>query len=161
MENFDWTSFTRKIAVKSDLKTMYAAWTNNSMLEKWFLSKAELTDSDGKHFDDAQEGLNYAWQWFGYDVTEYGEYLEMNGKDRVAFRFAEVCIVTIDLKEMDGEIMVSLIQSGIPTDDNSKQHIRLGCDTGWSFFMVNLKSVFEGGLDLRNKNENFKGVINS
>jgi hypothetical protein len=56
-------------------------------------------------------------------------------------------------------VIVELTQKDIPTDDASKQNIRLGCHTGWSFFLVNLKSVYEGGLDLRNKDSNFKGMI--
>jgi hypothetical protein len=31
--------------------------------------------------------------------------------------------------------------------------------SGWSFFMVNLKSILENGYDLRNKNEELKNVI--
>ncbi len=57
--------------------------------------------------------------------------------------------------------MVELTQKNIPTDDESKQDIRLGCDSGWSFFLVNLKSIYEGGLDLRNKNADLKRMINS
>ena len=52
-------------------------------------------------------------------------------------------------------------RSNIPTDDKSKKDIRLGCYEGWSFYMVNLKSIYEGGLDLRNMNDQLKGVINS
>jgi len=58
-------------------------------------------------------------------------------------------------------VVVELTQKNIPTDDHSKQNIRLGCDTGWSFFLVNLKSVYESAHDLRNKNEKLKGMINA
>ena len=57
-------------------------------------------------------------------------------------------------------LLVNLTQKNIPTDDFSKINIRLGCDSGWSFFLVNLKSVYEGGLDLREKNERQKGMVN-
>lgn len=30
-----------------------------------------------------------------------------------------------------------------------------------SFFLLNLKSVYEGGIDLRNKDSNFKGMLNN
>jgi hypothetical protein len=32
---------------------------------------------------------------------------------------------------------------------------------GWVFYLANLKSFPEGGIDLRNKNEKLKSVINS
>ena len=57
--------------------------------------------------------------------------------------------------------MVTLSQSNIPLDNKSKQNIRLGCESGWSFFMLNLKSVYEGGLDLRNKNDKLPGMLNN
>ena len=57
--------------------------------------------------------------------------------------------------------MVELIQDHIPTDDESKVNIRLGCHTGRSFYLVNLKSVYEGELDLRNKDVDMGGMTNS
>ncbi|NQY67347.1 MAG: hypothetical protein HRT72_06450 [Flavobacteriales bacterium] len=50
----------------------------------------------------------------------------------------------ISLKEESGYVIVELVQKNIPIDDSSKRGIRLGCDSGWSFFMLNLKSVYEG-----------------
>lgn len=58
-------------------------------------------------------------------------------------------------------MIVTLTQHSIPTDDKNKKDTRIGCHTGWSFFLVNLKSVYEGGLDLRNKNNDLNGMINS
>ena len=46
MNNFDWTTFTRKVAVKSKMSTMYDAWTKSSEIEKWFLSNADYYDQD-------------------------------------------------------------------------------------------------------------------
>ena len=42
MENFDWTSFTKRIAIKSTLSEIYNAWTKASELEKWFLKKVDF-----------------------------------------------------------------------------------------------------------------------
>lgn len=46
MTNFDWTTFTRKIAIKAKLSDIYNAWTRASEIEKWFLSKAIFMDSN-------------------------------------------------------------------------------------------------------------------
>jgi hypothetical protein len=73
----------------------------------------------------------------------------------------EIVLVDIQLKQEDGYVLVELTQKNIPTDENSKRNIRLGCHTGWSFYLVNLKSVYEGGLDLRNKNENTYPMVNN
>jgi hypothetical protein len=41
------------------------------------------------------------------------------------------------------------------------RNYHLGCKTGWTFYLANLKSLMEGGIDLRNKNEKIQRVINA
>lgn len=164
MTNFDWTTFTRKIAIKATLSDIYNAWTKSSEIEKWFLSKAIFTDFNETpiHKDKPiEKGFAYEWSWFLYDTTELGRITDTNGKDFIQFTFAGNCLVDITLSTQDDYVIVELTQKNIPTDDNSKQGIRLGCDSGWSFFLVNLKSVYEGGIDLRNKDTSLKGMLNN
>lgn len=164
MKNFDWTTFTRRIAVKSTLAEMYAAWTKASEIEKWFLSNAIYFDANKNLVDKNtpfEKGFTYEWHWYLYDGVEKGKITNTNGNDFIQFSFAGDCLVDIKLSTQDSYIIVELTQKNIPTDDSSKENIRLGCDSGWSFFLLNLKSVYEGGLDLRNKNPNLKGMINS
>jgi hypothetical protein len=108
-----------------------------------------------------QKNYTYGWSWFLYDIVEEGKIVEGNGKDRIQFTFAGDCLVTIQLIEFNQYIIVELTQENIPTDDESKKNVRLGCHTGWSFYLVNLKSVYEGGLDLRNKDPELKGMLNN
>lgn len=156
MENFDWTQFTRKIAVRAAVPALYDAWTKSGEIEKWFLSKAVNKDDQGNELPSDQqirEGDNYTWNWYLYPDTEHGRFTAANGTDHLQFTFAGACLVDITLTEKEGHVIVTLTQKNIPTDDRSKQNIRLGCHTGWSFYLVNLKSVYEGGPDLRNKDE--------
>ncbi len=164
MKNFDWTTFTRKIAIKAPLADIYNAWTTASAIEKWFLSKAVFMDTNGKPVNKEipiEKGFSYEWNWYLYDETERGKITEANGKDFIQFTFAGECLVDVLLSTLDDYVIVELTQKNIPTDDNSKQHIRLGCHTGWSFYLVNLKSVYEGGLDLRNKETKLKVMMNN
>jgi len=164
MENFDWTKFTIKIAIKAKLDDIYNAWTRASEIEKWFLSDAEFSDENNilLHKDrNVLKGDKYKWSWYLYDDIEYGTITDANGKDFIQFTFAGVCLVDIKLREEFEYVIVELTQKNIPTDDNSKKNIRLGCHEGWSFYMLNLKSVFEGGLDLRNKDSRFKPMMNN
>jgi hypothetical protein len=164
MINFDWTTFTRKIAIKANLSDIYDAWTKATEIEKWFLSKATFIDSNENLIDKDQpfeKGFTYEWNWYLYAITEKGKITESNGKDHIQFTFAGECLVDINLCVQDHYVVVTLTQKNIPTDDNSKKGIRLGCDSGWSFFLLNLKSVYEGGIDLRNKDINLQGMLNS
>lgn len=164
MKNFDWTKFTKRIAVKATLEEIYNAWTKPVELEKWFLSKAVYFDSKMSLMNPDESFSNdysYEWNWFLYEFVESGKVTEANSKDFLQFTFAGDCLVDVKLTSQNGFIIVELTQKNIPTDDESKERIRLGCESGWSFFLLNLKSVYEGGLDLRNKDENFKGMLNS
>ncbi len=164
MNNFNWTSFTKKIAIKAELSDLYDAWTIPRELEKWFLNKAVYYSHDGTQVprnENIKQNDVYEWSWFLFDVVEKGKVIQANGKDQLQFSFAGNCIVEVKLTQHDENVIVELSQSHIPTDDQSKRNIRLGCDSGWSFFLVNLKSVYEGGLDLRNKDEMLKGMLNN
>ncbi len=164
MTNFDWTTFTRRIAIKAKLSDIYNAWTKASEIEKWFLSKAVYFDTKQTQIDkdkSIEKGFPYEWNWYLYDTTERGTIMDANGKDFIQFTFAGDCLVDVKLTIQHDYVIVELTQKNIPTDDHSKQGIRLGCDSGWSFFLVNLKSVYEGGLDLRNKDISIKGMLNN
>lgn len=164
MQNFDWTKFTRKINIKTDLKTVYDAFTKSAEIEKWFLESADFTDEKARPVPPdhhAQAGYTYHWKWFGYPDTETGRILEANGLDFISFTFEKVCTVEVKLSRKNEQVIVELTQKNIPTNDQSKQYIRLGCHAGWSFYLTNLKSVYEGGVDLRNKDLDVAGMINS
>lgn len=164
MENFDWTKFTLKIAVNATLHQLYDAWAKPANIEAWFLSDASYASTDGEPIDKqarVQKGYTYSWQWYTYDLTEHGTITEANGNDFFQFTFAGNCIVDVKLQPYKDQVVVELTQHNIPTDEFSKREYRLGCHQGWSFFLVNLKSVYEGGLDLRNKDSALKAVINS
>lgn len=164
MENFDWTRFTRRIAVRAKLSDVYRAWTSSRAIEQWFLSRAINRDADQQDLDPdtaVSEGCSYEWRWYGYDGVEHGRITKANGVDHLQFTFAGECPVDVRMREDGERVIVELTQSNIPEDEKSKRDIRLGCDSGWSFYLVNLKSVLEGGLDLRNKDAALKGMVNS
>jgi len=164
MKNFDWTSFTKTIAIKAPLSTIYNAWTQAEELEKWFLERVIFTDKTGQTIEKSANvttGCNYDWLWYLYKDTMQGVIKTANGKDFIQFSFEGDCLVDLNLSEKDGYTIVVLKQHNIPVDDQSKQFIRLGCASGWAFYLLNLKSVYEGGLDLRNRDEHLQPMINN
>jgi hypothetical protein len=56
---------------------------------------------------------------------------------------------------------VELTQENIPEEENPEKNLYLAYSQGWAFYMVNLKSILEGGIDLRNKNDLLSKVVNS
>ena len=166
MTEYDWSQFTKRINIRANVHDIYRLWATQQGLEKWFLRKAESKAPDNtlrEPNEFVQKGDVYTWFWFGYseEVSETGSILEANGKDLLQFTFSGKCVVSIRIKEEPGELVVELKQENIPVDEISKARYHMDCSTGWTFYLANLKSVLEGGIDLRNKNEKLKNVINS
>jgi len=164
MKNFDWTGFVKRIRINAEMETIYATISTTDGLTKWLLSECEFTAVEGKELaanESAQSGNRYKWRWYAQNHYEEGIVIESNGVDRFSFTFAGDCKVYISLKQDGAATMVELEQQEIPLDDASKESIRLGCAFGWSFYLTNLKSILEGGIDLRNKDTALKGVVNN
>jgi hypothetical protein len=164
METYDWTQFKLKIPVMAKKEKIYHAWASREGLESWFLRKALLTSADGSELPSGQnatEGSTYNWYWHGWDdnMVEKGEVVEANGSDRFSFTFGSAGTVHVSIGIEEGDTVVQLLQDGIPSNGQVKFH--LGCSNGWTFYLANLKSVLEGGLDLRNRNKKIRNVVSS
>jgi len=163
---YDWSRFTKRINVKTSREIIYKAWTTQDELEKWFLRLAEFTKQDGElrnRFEQVEAGDRYKWLWHGWpdSTVESGEMLMVNGTDLLQFSFGKAGNVTVRIFSEEGENLVELVQENIPTDEQGKRYYHLGCMEGWTFYLANLKSILEGGIDLRNKSEKLQKVINS
>ena len=163
---YNWKQFTKRIPINASAKAIYAAWTTQQGLESWFLRIAQFTKADNtlrRKNSHAEAGDIYKWLWYGYDdtVVEEREILSANGWDLLKFSFSGGCIVTVSIKQEGTETICELVQDMPMEDEDEQQHFFIDCGNGWGFYMANLKSVLEGGLDLRNKNMNLKEVINA
>jgi uncharacterized protein YndB with AHSA1/START domain len=166
MAQHDWSRFRVRVTVNAGIQIVYNAWTKQSGLEQWFLRKAEFTTTDGtprNRDSHIQKGDTYTWLWFGYgdDVVERGKVLGVNGKDSLQFTFSAGTTVSVSIKVEEGETIVELLQENIPLDEKSRVDYYVGCMKGWTFYLANLKSVLEGGIDLRNRNVRVSSVVNA
>jgi uncharacterized protein YndB with AHSA1/START domain len=164
--NHEWNKFVLRIPVDADKQTIFNAWVSPAGLESWFLRKAAFKNKNGNAVNENEMvnvGDSYHWLWHGWpdDMKENGSVFETNGKDRLKFSFGKAGNVTVTIKEEAGENIVELVQDEIPTDDASVVYYHLGCMKGWLFYLVNLKSMLEGGIDLRNRKLELKEVVNS
>lgn len=165
-DTYDWSRFVKRIAVTASISTVYDAWTTRRGIESWFLRKGEFKSPDGNLLDSNENFTakdTYEWLWHGWgdETVERGEILEANGKDYFRFVFGVEGIVSVRIFLEENETMVELTQENIPTNEAGKVKYHLGCSIGWTHYLTNLKSVLEGGLDLRNRNIKLKNVVNS
>jgi hypothetical protein len=164
--SYDWSRFLVRINVSSSGKSLYDAWSTRAGMEYWFLRLSEYKKSNGILLEPkqkVQKGDTYKWLWHGWpdDTVEHGTILDCNDIDYIKFSFGKAGNCAVRIKKEERETMVELEQDEIPTDERGRHYWHLGCKTGWTFYLANLKSLFEGGIDLRNKNEQLKNVINS
>lgn len=162
----NWSRFSLRIPVSQPASVIFPWLSTRAGIENWFLREAIFKTQDEVEraaTESIAPGDQYAWRWHGWpdETQEHGVILENNGKDTVSFTFAGNCTVTISLKETGALTVVELTQENIPTDESSRVRYYHGCSTGWLFYLTNMKSLLEGGLDLRNRDEKLQGVLNA
>ena len=165
MEKFDWTRFTLRINIKASAEKLYKAWSTRKGIEEWFLRISEFYDKDGK-LKAAEEpvaaGDTYKWWWFGWgdDIVERGTILAANNANELSFSFGKGGNCKVSINRYNDEYIVELIQDQIPDNEEGKQYYHLGCKMGWTFYLSNMKSILEGGVDLRNRDVNTTEMVN-
>ncbi len=160
-----WTSFKVTGDYNTDVRSLYESWATTAGLEKWFLRKADFFTIP-RRLREPEEFIMkedvYEWYWHGYndETFEKGQILEANGTDFIKFTFSGGSVVSVNLSSRNGVSIVDLTQENIPLESDPSKSLFILCQTGWLFYMTNLKSIIEGGLDLRNKrlevSSNFK-----
>ncbi len=160
----DFSEFKLRVNIKTPIENVYRAWTTPLGMESWFIGKLVYIDKNGAQRskeEQAQEGDEYALSWHQSPdkVGMRGKVLKANGKNLYSFLFSKGFPVTISIYTEHGETICELIESNLPTDEESVRMHFVRESKGWIFYLANLKSVLEGGLDLRNRNWDIKNVI--
>ena len=160
-----WTSFKVVGDYDTDLRSLYESWATPEGLEKWFLRKADF-HTVPRRLREPDEFIlkedTYEWYWhgFGDDAVEKGQILEANGTDFIKFTFSAGSTVSVSLYTRNGVSIIELTQENIPVENDPAKNLFVQCQVGWTFYLANLKSILEGGIDLRNKSlvvsSNFK-----
>ena len=156
MAENQWTKFTVTADFNTNARSLYEAWTTPAGLESWFLRKAEFYTIAGR-LREPDESISkedtYEWYWHGFDddTVEKGQILEVNSIDFLKFTFSGGSIVSVSITGKNGLTILELTQENIPEESDPSKNLFVQCQTGWTFYLANLKSIIEGGIDLRNK----------
>ncbi len=165
MSDSDWSRFTQRININTPIQKLYNAFATRAGMQSWFLRMSEYKRQGDLLADHelVKEGDTYTWLWFGYpdSTAEHGEISKANDKNELQFTFGKAGNVTVKIYEQHYENIVELTQENIPTDDEGKKNWYVGCSNGWVFYLANLKSIMEGGIDLRNKNIDLQSMLNA
>ncbi|HTE02173.1 MAG TPA: SRPBCC domain-containing protein [Mucilaginibacter sp.] len=156
MAEKNWTKFTVTADFDTDARSVYEAWTTSTGLESWFLRKADFYTIAGRLREPTEfisKEDTYEWLWHGFDdsTLEKGEVLEVNSIDFLKFTFSGGSIVSVSISTKNGLAILELTQDNIPEENDLSKSLYVQCQIGWTFYLANLKSIIEGGIDLRNK----------
>lgn len=151
-----WTKFKLVADYNAPVRVIYEAWATQAGMESWFLRNASFyaiseRQRDANEFIQTED--TYLWHWHGYPDTEYekGSILKANGTDFIKFTFSGGSVVSVKIESKYNLTFVELVQENIPIENDPSRNLFVGCQTGWLFYLTNLKSILEGGIDLRNK----------
>jgi len=111
--------------------------------------------------DKIQKGDEYEFRWHGHpdSMSHKGKIIAADGKSQFTFTFSQDLPVSVSIYKECDETIVELVETFDPTDEGVAKKHYLGNMKGWIFFMINLKSVLEGGLDMRNRKEELRNVL--
>jgi hypothetical protein len=159
----NWSEFKLRVNTTAPMDKVYAAVATPGGLESWFLRAADI-QSAGKPrhaADKIQKGDEYAFRWFGHpdSITHSGRFQNADGKSVVSFTFSQDLPVTISVYRECDETIVELAEVFDVVDEGIAKSHFMNNMKGWIFYLINLKSILEGGLDLRNRKEELQNVL--
>lgn len=162
LEDFKWTEFKQKEYIKASLKDVFLKLATPKGITEWFIKNAEYVSEDGKvrQPDEIVKPKDkYTWLFYSGLVMK-GVVLGVIPNSLFKFTFGkkepgsdEDIVVQISLNEKNGTTEVELSQSNIADNEYGKVTYNLSCMVGWSYYLTNMRSIFESGYDFREKDE--------
>lgn len=159
LEQYKWTEFSQKEYINAPRKEVFNKWATSEDIVKWFISDAVYKyngDKIRKPDEKIRAGDEYTWTFF-QGLTVKGKIVNVIENEFLSFTFGkkepdsdeDVIVELHFIPETDNRTRIELFQRNISDSEYGKVHFNLSCMAGWSFFLMNLRSLFEAGNDLR------------
>jgi uncharacterized protein YndB with AHSA1/START domain len=162
----DWTSFDVYLYLDAAPADVLRYWQTVEGFTRFFVAEmtAELTAGDD-HGDEVDAsmltsgtmltrmltpGTLYRWRGI-HDYAGKGRFVEVTD-EAVEFTFGGRYHVRVSVTSQGSGTCLHLRQSGIGDEEGERVSGSLNCRSCWIYFLVNLKSVIEFGIDLRDRN---------
>lgn len=159
---YNFNNFIQKIYIYRPVEILYSMIAGGENIVKWFVKKAEChteTRELRKSNEDFKANDEYLWEWV--DGTQLaGKILEANDKEKIKITFGNDVTVTIKLSNTGEKTLVELSQEQSIPDYEMRFENYMACFPGWSFYLINLKSICEGGIDLWEENPDVEMLVN-
>lgn len=125
-------------------KRVFEALTDPKLLVEWFLSKARV---------EPAEGGSYAFDWIGgyhmvgkVEAYEESKSVSYSWHDKLdGGRIADTT-ASFDVSEKGDGTLLRLRHTGFTDPEHFAE-----CSSRWGYFLTNMKSVLDHGVDLRSE----------
>jgi uncharacterized protein YndB with AHSA1/START domain len=152
-ETHDWAAFDVFLEIDAPPESVMNCWRTAHGIQQFFIAEMKVTGSGGQarmEDDTIQKDDTYWWHYV-HDYTGQGQFLS-SSENQVRFTFGTSYQVEITAVPADNGTLLHLKQTGMSDSMEDRVHGSLNCRSCWINFIVNLKSVLEHGIDLRDKN---------
>jgi uncharacterized protein YndB with AHSA1/START domain len=142
------------VTIKSSPEAVFKALTQADELMRWFPTRVESDPRPGGKFKFTWEFANAS-----ENGSQQGEYVEVLPNKKLSYTWTAEStpttptLVTFNLTEAGGQTTVELDHSSIQEGADQEKLHNMHANQ-WGFFMMNLKSYLEEGMDLRKEKLN-------
>jgi uncharacterized protein YndB with AHSA1/START domain len=160
--SFNMQSFSHSVYLDKPVEKVFDYIAKCDGLSKWFIGVASYVSPEGterEHDDYVQREDIYEWKWLKKNFSTKGEVLDVQKNELFGFTFGSLFNVTIVLKKDKGRTLFTLTQK-YNADTIKDDFAHINCCVCWVFFITNLKSVIENGIDLRETLSNNEELVN-
>ncbi len=171
LDQFKWTEFRQLEYINAPREVVFNKWVTPKDITRWFIKEA-IYSYDGENVRKPNErieaGDRYTWVFYqGIEIR--GTILSIKDNTYLKFTFGkkepgsdEDVIVEIHFSSCTvNKTKIILHQMNIADSEQGHVNYTLSCILGWSYFLTNLRSTFESGFDLREKNKELALKSNS
>ncbi|MDQ3019737.1 MAG: hypothetical protein M3R36_04085 [Bacteroidota bacterium] len=161
-EKYNFNNFIQRIYINESGKDLYAMFSKGENLVKWFVKNSSYHTETGElrnNNESFKTNDEYLWEWTD-GAKLAGKILEADGKENFKFTFGNDVTIHLKLIKAGSRTLVELTQLQNIPDYEMRFENYMACFPGWSFYLINLKSICEGGIDLREKNPDIELLVN-
>jgi uncharacterized protein YndB with AHSA1/START domain len=161
LAQYKWTEFTQKEYIKASRKAVFEYWVIPKNIVRWFITEADYKNDQGvvrNPGERIQPGDCYMWQFFqGIELN--GKILEVIDEEYLSFTFGKKEPgsdenVVVDIRFFTDTVdrtRIELHQKNMADSEYGRVNYNMSCMIGWCYYLTNLRSLFESGYDLRER----------
>jgi hypothetical protein len=153
----NWDRVELEIDITAPVEVVAWHWTSSAGLTRWLAVECTFVGLEGDTYaeaDSAEAGARFRMIRADGSIEE-GELVQAD-KRAVVAAFADGSRLHVRLASRKGRTALTLRRSTVGADfEEFRDNLR-----SWTFHLTNLKSVVEGGLDLREFEPDRSGLLN-